>query len=79
MTPTGSTRNLSVIRMRLFALWRRRGIFKERHVKEVALMYGKEWLMYRTESSTIVDALKRTAHETARRTAVISVLAPESL
>ena len=45
--------------MRLFVLWRRRGIVKKRHVREVALMYRKEWLMYVADSSTEFNLLER--------------------
>ena len=45
--------------MRLFVLWRRRGIVKKRHVREVALMYGKEFLRYIVDSSTKFDILER--------------------
>ena len=59
ITLTSNTKNLSFIKIRLFVLWRRRGIVKKRHVREVALMYRKEFLRHTADSSTKFDALER--------------------
>ena len=74
ITLTSNTKNLSFIKMRLFVLWRRRGIVKKRHVREVALIYRKEFLRHAADSSTKFDALERIV----RSNIILSTVLPQS-